>query len=277
MSRPSMQVRFWGVRGTVAAPGPDTVRYGGNTSCVEIVCGTRRVIFDGGTGIRALGDRLLAGGGSIEADILLSHCHLDHVAGLPFFTPFYAASHRLRLWAGNLLPESNVEDTMRKIMSAPLFPIGIETFQAEVAFRDFKAGETLHLDDAIELRTAPLNHPGGATGYRLQFAGRAVAYLTDTEHLPGELDANVLALAKDADLMIYDSTYTDDEFPEYVGWGHSTWQQAIRLATAAGAKKVAIFHHDPSRDDVALELIEKAAQAMHTGALAACEGLTLSL
>jgi phosphoribosyl 1,2-cyclic phosphodiesterase len=272
-----MQVRFWGVRGTVATPGADTLRYGGNTACVEIMCGARRVIFDGGTGIRLLGDEIVAQGTAAAADILLSHCHLDHVAGLPFFMPFYAGSHRLRLWAGNLLPDTGLEDTLRKIMSPPLFPIGLEAFQAEVAFRDFKAGEALGLGDGIDLRTAPLNHPGGATGYRLEFAGHSVAYLTDTEHLPGQLDANVLALARDADLMIYDSTYTDEEFSQYVGWGHSTWQQAVRLGAAAGVKKIAIFHHDPARNDAALDVIERAAKQMHAGALVAREGLTLAL
>jgi phosphoribosyl 1,2-cyclic phosphodiesterase len=275
--QPSMQVRFWGVRGTVAVPGPGTVRYGGNTACVEVNCGARRVIFDGGTGIRAFGDEVVAAGAGLDADILLSHCHLDHVTGLPFFAPFYAPAHRLRLWAGNLLPDTRLEDTLRKVMSAPLFPIGIDTFQAEVTFRDFKAGEALQLGDGIEVRTASLNHPGGVTGYRMECAGRSVTYLTDTEHVPGQLDSGVLALARNADLMIYDSTYTDEEFPQYVGWGHSTWQHAVRIAIAAGAKQVAIFHHDPTRDDAALDAIEMAAKRMYAGALVAREGLTLSL
>jgi phosphoribosyl 1,2-cyclic phosphodiesterase len=273
----SMLVRFWGVRGTVASPGPDTVRYGGNTSCVEIRCGEHSVIFDGGTGIRKLGDRLVAGGAPIDADILFSHCHLDHICGIPFFAPFYAAGHRLRLWAGNLLPENNLEGVIRTIMSAPLFPIGIETFRSAVEFRDFRVGELLHLRDGVEVRTAPLNHPGGATGYRLEFAGHSVAYLTDTEHQLDRLDANVLALAKGADLMIYDSTYTTDESSTYAGWGHSTWQQAVRLAEAAGAKQLAIFHHDPERDDAALDAIAAAAQKARAGTFVAREGLELRL
>jgi phosphoribosyl 1,2-cyclic phosphodiesterase len=273
----SMLVRFWGVRGTIASPGADTVRYGGNTSCVEVRCGEHSVIFDGGTGIRKLGDRLIASGVPVEADILFSHCHMDHVGGIPLFAPFYAAGHRFRLWAGNLQPETNLQGLIRTIMSAPLFPIGFETFRSDVEFRDFRVGDVLRLGDGIEVRTAALNHPGGSIGYRLEFAGRSIAYLTDTEHGLDQLDANVISLARNADLMIYDGTYTDEEFSKYVGWGHSTWQQALRVADAAGAKQVAIFHHDPDRDDAALDVIAAAAQKVRAGTFVAREGMELRI
>ncbi len=278
MSLPqSMLVRFWGVRGTIASPGPDTARYGGNTSCVEVRCGEHSVIFDGGTGIRKLGDHLLARGAAIDADILFGHCHLDHVIGLPFFAPFYAPGHRFRLWAGNLRPQSSLEGMIRSMMSAPLFPIGIEAFRSEIEFHDFRVDDVLHLGNGIEVRTAPLNHSDSSTGYRLEFAGRSIAYLTDTEHRLDQLDANALSLAKGADVMIYDSTYVDDEFSNHVGWGHSTWQQAVRLAEAAGAKQLVIFHHDPDRDDAALDAIAAAAQQARAGTLVAREGLELKL
>lgn len=278
MSLPqSMLVRFWGVRGTIASPGPDTARYGGNTSCVEVRCGEHSVIFDGGTGIRKLGDHLLARGAAIDADILFGHCHLDHVIGLPFFAPFYAPGHRFRLWAGNLRPQSSLEGMIRSMMSAPLFPIGIEAFRSEIEFHDFRVDDVLHLGNGIEVRTAPLNHPDSSTGYRLEFAGRSIAYLTDTEHRLDQFDANALSLAKGADVMIYDSTYVDDEFSNHVGWGHSTWQQAVRLAEAAGAKQLVIFHHDPDRDDAALDAIAAAAQQARAGTLVAREGLELKL
>ncbi len=272
-----LTVRFWGVRGTVACPGPDTVRYGGNTSCVEIQCGKRTVIFDGGTGLKKLGDSLLARGGKIDADILFSHFHLDHVTGIPFFAPLYVAGHTFRLWAGHLLPQSNIEAVVRTIMSAPLFPIGVDTFRADVQFRDFHSRDGIDLGGGIKLSTGMLNHPGSAVGYRLEFAGRSIAYVTDTEHQPGELDATVLSLARGADLMIYDCTYTDDEFPNYIGWGHSTWQQAVRLAEAAGVKKVAIFHHDPDHDDAFMERVATAAQQAHKGAFVARDGLELRI
>jgi phosphoribosyl 1,2-cyclic phosphodiesterase len=277
MSSQPITVRFWGVRGTLPTPGADTVHYGGNTSCVEVDLGTRSIIFDAGSGIRKLGDRLAGKGGDIETDILFSHFHMDHISGVPFFAPFYEARHHIRLWAGNLLPKWTLESTIRSIMSAPLFPIEIEAFKAEIEFRDFHAGELLNLGGGIEARTGMLNHPGGAVGYRLECAGRSIAYITDTEHRPNELDPAVLSLIGNADLMIYDCTYTDEEYPDHVGWGHSTWQQAVRLANAAHAKKLAVFHHDPDHDDAFMRKVEAEVAKAHPGAFVAREGLTLQL
>jgi phosphoribosyl 1,2-cyclic phosphodiesterase len=277
MSPEQLTVRFWGVRGTLPTPGAGTVRYGGNTSCVEIEFGHRHVIFDAGSGIRNLGDRLAGQGGNIEADILFSHCHMDHVCGVPFFAPFYDARHRVRLWAGNLLPKGTLEAAIRSIMSPPLFPIEIEAFKAEVQFRDFHAGEMLDLGGGIIARTGMLNHPGGAVGYRLEWAGKSIAYVTDTEHRPNELDRTVLSLIQDADLMIYDCTYTDEEFPAYAGWGHSTWQQGVRLAEAGNVKRLAVFHHDPDHDDAFMQKVEVEAAKARPGAFVARDGLVMQL
>jgi phosphoribosyl 1,2-cyclic phosphodiesterase len=277
MSPEQPTVRFWGVRGTLATPGAGTVHYGGNTSCVEVDLGRRSIIFDAGTGIKKLGDRLSGQGGQVEADILFSHCHMDHICGVPFFAPFYGAQHRIRLWAGNLLPTGSLEAAVRSIMSPPLFPIEIDAFKAEIQFRDFHAGDLLDLGGGIKARTGMLNHPGGAVGYRLECAGKSIAYITDTEHRPSELDPTVLSLIQNADLMVYDCTYTDEEFPTYAGWGHSTWQQAVRLADAAGAKKLAVFHHDPDHDDAFMQKVEAAVAKAHPGAFVAREGLVLRL
>ncbi len=277
MSGEQVSVQFWGVRGTLPTPGADTVHYGGNTSCVEVRLGRRTVIFDAGSGIKKLGDYLCGQGGGIESDILFSHVHLDHVCGIPFFTPFYSEQHRFRLWAGNLLPGGKLETAIRSLMSPPLFPIEINTFNAAIEFRDFRAGETIDLGAGIKAHTGMLNHPDGATGYRLECSGKVIAYITDTEHRQQHLDKTVLSLVQDADLMIYDCTYTDEEFPDHVGWGHSTWQQAVRLAKAAGAKRLAIFHHDPEHDDAFMRKVEAEAAKAHSGAFVAREGLVLSL
>jgi len=277
MSSQQLTVRFWGVRGTLATPGPATIRYGGNTSCVEVECGRRNVIFDAGTGIKKLGDHLSARGGAVDADIMFSHVHMDHIIGIPFFAPFYGAQHRIRLWAGNLLPKGRLEVAVRAMMSTPLFPIQVDAFKAELQFRDFAAGDMLDLGDGIKAHTGMLNHPGGAVGYRLECAGRSVAYITDTEHRSHELDPTVLSLVRNADLMIYDCTYTDEEFPAYVGWGHSTWQQAVRLAKAGGVNRLAIFHHDPDHDDAFMQKVEVAASKAYPGAFVAREGLVLQL
>ena len=160
-------------------------------------------------------------------------------------------------------------------MSAPLFPIPIDIFAAKLSFRDFSAGEVLQPHPGITLRTGPLNHPDGATGYRVEYNGKSAAYITDTEHRPGELDPNILRLVERADVMIYDATYTDEEYPSRRGWGHSTWQEAVRLANAAQVGTLVIFHHDPDHDDDFMDRVAAEAEAARPGTIVAKEGLVL--
>jgi phosphoribosyl 1,2-cyclic phosphodiesterase len=270
-----LTVRFWGVRGSIACPGPETVRYGGNTSCVEIRCGERLLIMDGGTGLRALGHELLKDGGTIDADLFYSHTHFDHICGLPFFAPCYARGNKIRLWAGHLLPDNQLENVLYGMMMAPLFPVPFTMLDPQVSFTDFRHGETLNPHPGIVLRTGPLNHPNGATGYRVEYGGKAISYITDTEHKKDGLDRNVLALVDRADIMIYDCTYTDAEYPEHANWGHSTWEEAVRLADAAAVKTLVIFHHDPGHDDVFMDRIACEAAALRPGTIVAREGMVL--
>jgi phosphoribosyl 1,2-cyclic phosphodiesterase len=272
-----MSVQFWGVRGSLPCPEPELARYGGNTSCVEVRCGDRLLIFDAGSGLRRLGCGLARAGGRTDADLFFSHFHIDHLCGLPFFAPMYEPTTQLRLWAGNLLPSRRIVDAVRQMMSEPLFPMGPDSFKAAIEFHDFRAGDLLKPHPGLTLQTAPLDHPGGATGYRLEYGDSAMAYITDTEHRPGTLDNNVLGLARDVDLMIYDCNYTEEEYPAHIGWGHSTWQQGVRLANAAGAKLLAIFHHDPVHTDERLDRIGREAKAQRPQTVVAAEGLTLRL
>jgi phosphoribosyl 1,2-cyclic phosphodiesterase len=273
----SFKVRFWGVRGSIACPGKDTNRYGGNTPCVEVRCGDRILIFDGGTGIRPLGNSLIKDRKAKELNLFFTHVHIDHVSGLPFFAPFFAEDHHLHLWAGNLLPSHRLEDVVRKLISSPLFPIEVEVFKAHIEYHDFRAGEALAPFPDVTMRTEALDHPDGATGYRVDFAGRSVAYITDTESRSAQIDENIIALAHKADLMIFDATYTDDELSSRIGWGHSTWRQGIRLANAAGAKTLCLFHHDPDHNDAFMDQIGGEAAAARPGTIVAREGLTLTL
>ena len=270
-------VRFWGVRGSIATPGPATARYGGNTSSLEVRCGGRLLLLDAGTGLRALGGALL-GAGPLDADLFLTHTHFDHVCGLPFFKPFFQPQNRFRLWAGHLGGDLTLRRVLREFMMAPLFPVPPEVFRAQIEYRDFKAGDTLAPAPEIALRTAALNHPDGATGYRIEFRGRALAYVTDTEHVPGTPDRNVLGLIEGADVLVYDCMYTDEEYERsYVGWGHSTWQEAVRLCKAARVKRLVVFHHDPDHDDERMDAIGREAAAALPGAVVARDGLELKL
>jgi phosphoribosyl 1,2-cyclic phosphodiesterase len=270
-------VRFWGVRGSIACPGPGTARYGGNTSCVEVRCGGQLFIFDGGSGLRPLGNELMKGDHPRDFDLFYTHTHLDHCHGLPFFAPCYDSRNRIRVWAGHLKPDTGIEAVLCKMMSPPLFPIPMDIFTATLEFNDFSAGETLVPHPGVTLRTGALNHPNRATGYRLEYEGKAVAYITDTEHDPGRLDANVLRLVERADAMIYDSTYTDAEYPAHRNWGHSTWQEGVRLADAAQVKTLVLFHHDPDHDDDFMDQVAADAAAMRPGTIVAREGMVLRL
>lgn len=278
LAQSDLNIRFWGVRGSIPCPGPETVRYGGNTSCVELRCGRHLMIFDGGSGLRPLGKALVAGGRPVDLDLFYSHTHFDHIIGLPFFAPAYSAGSRIRIWAGHLKPVGfDIRSVLKQMMSPPLFPIPIEVLEARLDFRDFAAGDTLTPHAGVKLITAPLNHPDGATGYRIEFAGKVVAYITDTEHRAGTSDPNVLKLMHRADVAIYDSTYTDEEYPAHRHWGHSTWEEGVRLATEAHVKQFVIFHHDPGHDDATMDQIAADAAKMHAGTIVAHEGLLLQL
>ena len=273
----TMSVRFWGVRGSIPCPGPNTVRYGGNTSCVEVRCGNDRLVFDAGSGLRLLGLALAEENGPTDIDLFLSHSHIDHLIGLPFFVPAFVKGNRLRLWAGNLKAAGGVQETVRKLMSYPLFPIEIEAAQGKIEFNDFEPGAVLTPRPDIKVMTTPLNHPGGATGYRVEYGGRAMAYITDTELNAGEMDPALLELARDASIVIIDTTYTDEELPEHVGWGHSSWQQAVRLANEAGVGKLFLFHHDPEHDDDEMDRIAAAAAKARPGTVVAKEGFSIDI
>jgi phosphoribosyl 1,2-cyclic phosphodiesterase len=267
-------VRFWGVRGSIACAGPETVRYGGNTSCLEIRCGEYLLMFDAGTGFRYLGNALVKEA-PIQADLFLTHTHLDHVVGLPFFVPGFNPQNEFRIWAGHLLPNHTIREVLGAMMMAPLFPVPLEIFQAKIGFHDFHAGETIAPKPGVIVRTAPLNHPNNATGYRIEFNDQSICYLTDTEHNADTPDQKILDLIEGADIVIYDSMYTDETFHGREGWGHSTWQEGMRLCDAANVKMFVIFHHDPDHDDGYMDEVAKEVSQLRPGSIVAQEGMVL--
>jgi len=268
-------VRFWGVRGSIACADAGTSRYGGNTSCLEVRCGGRLFMFDAGTGFRYLGNAIIDEA-PVDADLFLTHTHFDHVVGLPFFRPAFDPKNTLRIWAGHLLPDHTVQYVLRQMMMAPLFPVPIDIFMAKVSFHDFHAGETLEPQPGVRLRTAPLHHPNGATGYRIEYGGKSICYLTDTEHIVDEPDENILGLIAGADIVIYDSMFNEEEFAQRKGWGHSTWQEGAHLCEQAEAKQFVIFHHDPDHSDDMLDKVAEEAEALRPGTVVASEGMVLT-
>jgi phosphoribosyl 1,2-cyclic phosphodiesterase len=275
----SLTVRFWGVRGSVPTPGPDTAGVGGNTSCVEVACGDQRVILDAGTGLRRLGDALVARDAPVAAAVLFSHVHWDHIQGLPFFAPLFRPTTTLDLYAA---PDARLAEALHGQMNAPSFPVDLRDVPATLRFHDAAPGSGFRVGP-IEITAAALNHPNGVLAYRLDCEGRSVVYATDTEHhAHGGVDQALVELARGADLLIYDAQYTPDEYcgavgPCRRGWGHSTWPEGVRVAREAQVKRLALFHHDPSHDDAAVAAIEAAAARELPPTIAAREGMTLTL
>ncbi|WP_008319093.1 MBL fold metallo-hydrolase [Leptolyngbya sp. PCC 6406] len=272
-------IRFWGVRGSIACPGPKTVRYGGNTSCVEMRVGGHLLIFDGGTGLRVLGTKLLSEM-PLEANMFFTHSHWDHIQGFPFFVPAFVPGNRFNIYGAIAPNGSTIEQRLNDQMLHPNFPVPLQIMGADLKFCDLEVGEPVEIED-IKVENTLLNHPGEAVGYRVTWKGCSAAYVTDTEHFPDRPDENVLWLARDADVMIYDATYTDEEYhhekTSKVGWGHSTWQEAVKVAKAANVKQLIIFHHDPLHNDEFMDEVAKNTTEAFPKSTIAREGMVIDL
>lgn len=257
-------VRFWGTRGSIPTPGPKTLRYGGNTPCIEVRLGPHIVVLDCGTGIRELGNSLAREfvDKPLSAYILLSHTHWDHIQGFPFFVPAYAPQTLLTI-CGMPPPGKSLEGVFRVQMAEEFFPIPLPHLRANIQFCELTG--TLDIGDA-RISGIAVNHPGEATAYRLEYQGRSVVYVTDHEpycRLKGEnaensrLERDLAHFARSADLYLREAQYTDEEYEQRRGWGHSTYSDALAAARDAGAQTMLIIHHDPLHDDDDLDRILK--------------------
>jgi phosphoribosyl 1,2-cyclic phosphodiesterase len=256
VGKQAVKVSLWGTRGSLAAPGPETVGYGGNTACVEVrSAGDAIVILDAGTGIRRLGMTLTNQDSRI--DILLSHLHVDHIQGLGFFGPLFETGRDVHIWG----PPSTTMDLRARLaryLSPPLFPVPLRELPSRLSLHDLTL-EPFTIDDLV-IRADLVLHPGCSVGYRIEERGAALAYLPD--HEPA-LGAQVFPdrpdwlsgydLAHDADLLIHDAQYTDEEYPLKVGWGHSSVTQAIQFGIACNVRRLVSFHHDPDHSDDMLD------------------------
>ncbi len=249
--------KFWGTRGSVASPGESTVRYGGNTCCVEVRCGEQVIILDAGTGIRCLGHDLELQG-ITDVSLLVSHTHMDHIQGFPFFTPLYNRSFKLCVY-GPVGGAIQTSEALCKQMESYYFPVPFQDLPARVRFQSYNGS---FLVGPVSVQVQELNHPGGSRGFRIGYADKTLVYLTDHEPYSSlygdteysrERDRNILEFTRGADLLIREAQYTVEEYPARRGWGHGTFDMAARDAAAAGVKRLAIFHHDPAHSDRFLE------------------------
>jgi phosphoribosyl 1,2-cyclic phosphodiesterase len=273
-----MYIRFWGVRGSIATPGKGTVRYGGDTSCIEVRCGKEIFILDAGSGIRNLGAKILKEKPQ-HISILFSHFHWDHIQGFPFFAPVFNEEYSI-----TLVGESKMNFTLEQLFTAqmmfPYFPLSLAELDAKISFHELTRNDSM-VKNSVTIKLARLNHPGGCIGYRIEYGGKSFVYATDTEHYSC-IDKSLLELTFNADILVYDCNYTEDEYSGKIGspksgWGHSTWNQGIKIAKAANVKKFILFHHDPTHDDKFIDKLEKLAQKEFKESYAAYEGMEIKL
>jgi phosphoribosyl 1,2-cyclic phosphodiesterase len=280
-----VRVTIWGCRGSLATPSPDTLRYGGNTSCLEVeLANGSLLVLDAGTGIRRLGQKLERGNVR-RIQLFLTHLHLDHVEGLRFFEPLWDDGVEVDIW-GPPSPVSSLRERVARAFSPPLFPIEIAEVPARVTFNDVPREQWVV--DGATLRAEAIMHPGPTLGYRIESGDAALAYLPD--HEPALLGSisdrsadwiSGASLAAGANVLVHDAQFSQDEYAQRVGWGHSSYEDAIAFGQAVGAEKLVLFHHDPNHDDGWLDESEQRAQLLTgpngTAALLAREGMALAV
>lgn len=287
----TLRLRFWGTRGSIPSPGSATVKYGGNTPCVEVRTETDwLVILDAGTGIRELGRSLVtnANGNGIAADIFLTHAHWDHIQGIPFFAPIFQPGNHFTIWGSKTL-ETSIDRVIRDQMSPVVFPVAFEQLDATVDFSEI--AEERRSGNGYDVTAFAVRHPGGALGYR--FSGRSendgsFVYISDNELNPSapynsraDWQERLVDFVRGATVLVHDAMYTAEEYEKHRGWGHSTYEDAVNLALDAGVERLVLFHHRPERSDDDVDRWVAACQTLvkARGAklvvTAAAEGMTL--
>jgi phosphoribosyl 1,2-cyclic phosphodiesterase len=289
----SLSLRFWGTRGSIPSPGASTVRYGGNTPCVEVRTAEGwLIILDAGTGIRELGRALLEreDGEAIAGDIFLTHAHWDHIQGIPFFAPLFRKGNRFTIWGSRSL-QTSIDRVVRDQMSPVVFPVSFEELQARIDFQEL--AEERRMGNGYEVSAFAVRHPGGALGYRFSAGngeGGALVYVSDNELStqaryddPPEWRSRLVAFVRGASVLVHDTMYTTEEYGSFVGWGHSTHEQAVELALEAEVERLVLFHHRPERSDDEVDRCVENCRAMvarrggRLEVVAAAEGLTLQV
>jgi phosphoribosyl 1,2-cyclic phosphodiesterase len=277
MDGAQVRLKFWGVRGSTPTPQIENLKFGGNTSCLEIrTVDNECVIFDAGSGIRGLGQTLMqeAKGTPISTKIFLTHFHWDHIQGIPFFAPLYGPKNHISFLSGST--GRPLQETIEGQMSQPYFPIDFAQVAATRDFHQIESGGAVQAG-SLTVRPFPLNHPQGASGYRIECNGVVIVYATDFEHGVRESDAILCEYSQNANILICDTQYTPAEYETHRGWGHSTWENAVLLARDARAEHLILFHHDPVHDDQTMMRISQDARIQFENTTAAWEGFVAAL
>ncbi len=299
-----MKLKFWGVRGSIPTPGKHTVRYGGNTPCLELrLDDDSLVIFDAGTGIRNFGDDLINNGESVNGYLLISHPHWDHIQGFPFFKPAFISGNELTIY-GTERPEKSLSEIISEQMNRIYFPVQLHELKAKLNFMPIKEEGEIKIRDCV-VKTLYVNHPGFTIGYRLEYNGKTLVYISDNEPYDREVAASlsnfepavkakfeskkgdpnqrVFDFCEGADVLLHDATYTPEEYIDRVGWGHSHYLFTLRVAAEANVKRLYLFHHEPNHsDDKVDDILKKCKKEVKTRGYrfeceAAAENMVISI
>ena len=265
-----IRLKFWGVRGSTPTPQLENLRYGGNTSCLELrLPDNQSIIFDAGSGLRNLGTTLVkeARGAKLDLKVFLTHFHWDHIQGIPFFAPLFLPGNRVTFHSHC---SGSLEEILEGQMARPYFPIDLASVAAKREFVELDSQAMSF--SGVTIQPFALNHPQGAVGYRIEVGKTVIVYATDLEHGHPELDSVLRDHPAGADVLIYDAQYTPEEYVNYSGWGHSTWVEGVRVAREAGVRQLLLFHHDPSHEDAFLDEIGEAARQTFDAVSPAQEG-----
>jgi len=282
MRTQTTKLRFWGVRGSTPTVDRATLRYGGNTPCLELTTpGGTRFILDCGTGLRMLSNRWTADAGAsrIDAHIFVTHYHWDHIQGIPFFAPLYSPQNKFHFYSfrSDFLGRDSLKRVFEAQMALPYFPVDLSAMSAARDFTELAGGDRLTVGDT-SVTACWLNHPQGCLGFRFETPDGAIVYATDNEPGRREFDATLLELCTGADVLINDAQFTPQQLAgSRKGWGHSSWLESVRLAKAAGVRQLVLFHHDPDSSDKALDDILHQAQGQFDNVYAAAEGMVLTM
>ena len=281
-SKSHFKIKFWGVRGSRPIPGKDTLKVGGNTPCVSVEIDDTLLILDSGTGICNLAEELMKSNNKLQAHIFITHTHWDHIQGFPFFTPAFIKGNEFMLYGQNKLTNT-FSDLMRGQMVYEHYPVQFADMAASLSFIEVKQKSEIRVSQDIIVRTEKNNHPGGGLSYRIEYKGDiACCYVTDVEH-GSSINPDLKSFIDKSDIVIYDTSYTDEEYAginghqSKVGWGHSTWQEGIKLMEAADAKDLYLFHHATYRTDKDIRRIHKEAKKRYDKCFVASEGLTVEI
>lgn len=267
-----MYFKFWGVRGSVATPDKDKLKYGGNTTCFEYSDDLgNTVIFDAGSGIRRLGKTLIQSNNHKKIYLFFTHYHWDHTQGLPFFQPIYRPDTELIMY-GAKRGKIGINEALAGQLSRLYFPVSLEKMSATKKFIDLGSNETVKIGNS-KIHVRSLNHPQGCLGFKIENGDKVITICTDTEHVEGKLNKNVLFLAENSDLFIYDCHYTPEEYDNgHQGWGHSTYEEGIKIVNEINAKKFVLFHHDPDHNDTFMDEKVRKAKELFPESYGAIEG-----